>query len=615
MWVGKVDFQPKWMEKLHKNLPLGIVAVSASVLVSVPGLVPAVVAKGIVWSIFGTIGVPAILHIDHPLDTHALMTAAAFSALLIGQGPEGAFLLSLFHLAHAVQHKVQKRATRDVDRLVKILPESVRVISPGGSMTDMHPHTVPVGSTILVLPNSVCPIDGILLGLAPASIQVSHITGEPAIVETFPSSSIPAGAINKCTHAIELETTRLATESTLQRIVSLTQAAARSRPSVASAIDRFTPWYTAAVLVGSSAVALATSSVYMGLSVLVAASPCALLAAAPVAQAAALSACSRRGIILSSGAVALERFATADSLVVDKTGTITEGFLRPANVRRVTGDPEVALVVGGVLGRFGSSHPVSQGIGSTLSPESVARFRLDPVSVVETPGASVSGTVTDTKSDIQYNVVISKASPASHHLTESQISATSVQGDHVVIVALQDTVRPGVLNSLHRSSLPVYMLTGDNERAALAVAAQIGLSPEKVFAGMNPEMKAQFVLGLNRPIMVGDGVNDAPALAAAKAGGVAVASSVSGESIKSAVVSVADAVVVSDPIGAVNFLFLKSLKTDHIVKQNLCIALGGMLGTATAVLSGSCPLWLAVILHEGSTVLVVFNSLRNLNVS
>ena len=611
-------------ERIHKSVPVGLLAVTASVLVSVPGLVPPALATGAIFTIFGSVGLAGLVHIDHPLDVHALMTAAAFAALAIGQGAEGAFLLSLFQLAHAVQKRVFAKAEKNVDELVRIVPESVRLVLPNGEISQVNPQTVTVGSRIVVLPHSVVPIDGVLMGANSISVQLAHITGEAAVIDKSPSDPIPAGAVNTSAHAIEIETTKLATESTLQRIVALTQQAARSRPTVASIIDQVAPRYSAAVLAGTACIALGgpalsslsyVASAYMALSFLVAASPCALLVAAPVAQAAAVSALSKRGVILSGGAKALERFAFADSLVVDKTGTVTEGRLRPTSVSSTIGDGELAMSLGGVLGRFGSSHPVAQGIGSAITGPTINRFRLDPASVTETPGVSVSGAVRDLETGKQFLVTISKAHGFLGQ-TQSQITATSDRENHSVIVSLEDRVRDKLSSSLAKSSLPVFMLTGDNEEAAQEVAKRIGLSPTNVFASMSPEMKAQFVQKLSFPVMVGDGVNDAPALAAAKAGGVAVASSVSGESIKSAAVSVADAVVIADshtdPVGSALFLVAKSKQTDRLVKQNLVIGLGGMIGTAAAVLSGTCPLWLAVILHEGSTVLVVLNSLRNL---
>ena len=627
-------------ERLHENLPLAVASVSASLLASVPGLLPVVVAKTLVLGVYLGVGVPAVLHsvvaglgsrqraVKAILDVHSLMTLSAIAALVIGKATEGAFLLGLFQLAHAVQHRIIRRARKDVNRLADLVPDSVQVIRSDGSIASEMCSRISVGTRILVRPGSVCPIDGILASNS-ATVQLSHLTGEPANIEKASGTDIPAGAVNVSRHSMEVVTTRPASQSTLQRIVELAESAAVSRPKVASFIEDLAPRYSSAVLVGTGTLALAgpavfgwtvTASLYTALSFLVAASPCALLVAAPVAQAAAVSACSRRGIVLSGGAAALERFATAQSIAVDKTGTLTEGKMHVVDIERVTGDSESAMEVAAVLARHGSTHPVSQGIARTVI-DGKSRYRLITDSVTETAGESVCGSVLDTDDDVEWLVVISRyTDPASTYAGQSmsQIRVSSTHNEvHECIVRLEDEIRPGAREALAQASLPVYMLTGDNRESALMVAGKIGLDSGRVFAGMTPEDKARMVRQLSHAVMVGDGVNDAPALAAAPAGGVSVAASSSGDAIRSAAVSVADAVVMGDPhssspLHSVNFLIAKSKQTDRIVKTNVGIALTGMVGTALAVVAGGCPLWLAVVLHEGSTVVVVLNSLRNL---
>lgn len=630
-------------QKTQSNLPLGVAAVSMSLLASVPGLLPLFVSKLVVASVFASIGIPAIIHAYSAvkiqpwvlLDVHSLMTFSAFASLAIGKGPEGAFLISLFHLAHAIQHRIEKKAKVDLNSLSRLVPDSALVLllkDGTESIRSVSTELVPVGSTILVRPNSVCPIDGRLTSHPPGgsvAVQLSHLTGESAEVFKILNEIIPAGAVNLGNQAITLTTTSTGPESTLQRIVELSESAAYSRPKIASSLDQLAPKYSALVLLSTSCIALGgpllcgwtlAASIYTALSFLVAASPCALLAASPVAQAAAVSACSRKGIILSSGAHALERFARTENIALDKTGTITQGVMQVSKVENVGGNnPDLCIELAAVVGRS-SSHPVSRGIARYVKTDATNRFSLIPASLVEIPGQSVSATVRETPGKREWIVRISKTHDKSYHgKSVSRITAHCGDSSLECLVHLTDIVRPRVAESLRFSRFPIYMLTGDNPETALRVASDIGLSPEFVRADMKPSEKADFVIKeVKNCLMVGDGVNDAPALAAARAGGVAIASSADSSSIQSAAVSVADAVVIcspnnqASPIESVLFLIEKARSTSNIINANLIIAGIGMTGTALGVLFSGCPLWLAVLLHEGSTVAVVLNSLRNL---
>ncbi len=620
------------IEEVHDSVAVGAISVSAAI---VAALVPSV-ATPLVAGVFVLVGIPSVVRLlSHSLtwskflDVHALMTLSAIAALLIGQGPEGAFLLSLFQFAHAIQHRMVARAKKDVHRLADVVPDSVQQIvrDPDGKdvVKTVDSMEVPVGSIILVRPNSVVPIDGKIIkarlsdSTRPAVyVQLAHLTGEPVAVEKFIDDFVPAGAVNSSNFPIEIQTTQLATSSTLQRIVALAETASRSRPRIGSWISEVAPKYSSAVLAGTACIGLCgpiffkwtvSASLYKALSFLVAASPCALLVASPVAQAAAVSACSKRGIVLSGGAHALERFSSADSIALDKTGTITEGRLDVVETSGAKKD--LCLLLGGILGKHGSTHPISQAIGRSVSTEHDSAWRLDPMSVEEIPGERVSGTVRNLETGTQWTVSISKAEESS--TTAAIITIRSSGEEFACTVSLQDKVRLGVAESIAKSPLPIYMLTGDNEKAALQVASLVGIPWDRVHAHLSPEGKAQFVTSRSI-VMVGDGINDAPALASAKSGGIAIFSS---NLVGSSAIAMGDAVVIANNSGSnvvesALFLVSKSKQTESVIKSNIGLAIAGMLGTAAAVMVGNIPLWLAVVVHEGSTVLVVLNSLRNL---
>jgi cation transport ATPase len=318
---------------------------------------------------------------------------------------------------------------------------------------------------------------------------------------------------------------------------------------------------------------------------------------------------------LSGGAQAFARFAKAQSIGLDKTGTVTEGRLVIGRVYSEDGgedneDLDKCLCIGAALASAGSTHPVSQAIAAKHVP---GKYQLIPETLVEIPGESVSGVVVDNQ--VRWEVMISRPTCISMGHGSPSLSKISIKSgnfQYACIVELEDKIRPGITEAIKKSQIPVYMLTGDNRASVLRVASAIGLDPSRVFADLKPDEKAKIILQLPTAMMVGDGINDTPALASAPAGGVSLATSTDSHSIQTASVAVADAVILTttNPVSAVNYLISASQRTETIIQQNIGIGMAGMIGTVGAVLIGGCPLWLAVLLHEGSTVVVVLNSLR-----
>ena len=718
-------------DKISTNIPISVLSILAATLPSVIDI-PSVISQALLGGVYICVGVPSIVHNlleargsrDNALrvatDVHTLMTLSAFSALAIDKAAEGAFLLGLFQLAHAVEHCTVASAARDVDGLARLVPDMAQVVmdpppsspcpSPssldGPLIQNMKCTAVPVGSIVLIRPHSICPLDGVLL-TDTATVNVSHITGESAGINKMAGGAIPAGAINVSSHAILIQTTKTSQQSALQRIVFLAQSAARSRPGVATLFDTYMPYYTTAVLGTTTAIGVTSTAflglpsadaVYHALTFLVASSPCALLVSSPVAMAAAVSSCSRRGIVLSGGGRVLERFATARTLALDKTGTITKGHLVLSGIHMLSGKPtpshdntppapttphpdsesptsspdmcrnnnndmehendKFLLQLASALATHGSRHPVSQAIARSGAGMNTSRgalheseFILVVDSVKETPGKGVEGVVKHIPAGTEWKVVIGRycgdgeaikqlpLEGSLTHIRACRLTTTSTCNISSpppavleCVVSMSDTVRVGIKESLRNCQVPTVMLTGDNHATAMAIGSAVGMKSTQVFSELTPEDKAAKVASLDQVLMVGDGVNDAPALAAAPAGGVAVASPSSGDSIHSAAVSVADAVILlpdegtessnsgsdsdsirtRNPVEAANFLILKSKQTRRIVKQNVGIALVSIVGTAGMVVVHGCPLWIAVLFHEGSTVLVVLNGLRNL---
>jgi Zn2+/Cd2+-exporting ATPase len=602
------------------------------------------------------------------LDVDALMALAAAAAVATGAALEGALLTTLYSASHAVEHAVTARARRDLDELRDLAPTLALRLQTGRLASTAPPESVPVADLavadyVLVRAGEVVPADGVVADGA-AFVVVQHLTGEARPRPVGIGDPVPAGA-RPVDAPLAVQVRRVGAESTMARIARLVVDAQANRPRVTRFFDRYSRAYTRLVLVLAAALALLLppaagvpyggrdGSLKRALGFLVASSPCALVIGAPVAYLAALSASARRGILVKSGPRALDATADARHVVFDKTGTLTTGDLSlvavvalPARAHRPPGaaPPVDALVplegaglervvaLAAVLER-GAVHPIADAIvrsAGELRPAAGADVRLLALKTV--PGQGVEARLESPDGDgdavrIGRMSFVAPGEPWLDGLAEDVadgggmvVSALGL-GDDIFLFCLRDQVRAEAragVAQLKRQGLKVSVLTGDAEGSARLVARDVG-GLDGIVANATPESKLAHIRALHGGgdgvtarrgdggvVMVGDGVNDAPALAAATVGIACGLSS-------AAAVEAADVVLVRTDLRDVAWYVRKANSTQAIVKQNLVLALGLMVVAVVPTLAGAVPLWLAVTLHEGGSVLVGLNGLRLLS--
>ncbi|KAI3878207.1 hypothetical protein MKX03_009734 [Papaver bracteatum] len=600
------------------------------------------------------------------VNVHVLMALAAFASVFMGNALEGGLLLAMFNLAHIAEEYFTSRSMVDVKELKDGHPDFALVVEMKGdklpSLSDLAYKQVAlpdveVGSYVLVRAGESVPVDG-EVSQGRSTITVEHLTGEAKPVEMKVGNRIPGGARNLDGMMI-LKATKTWNESTLNRIVQLTEEAQLNKPKLQRWLDEFGEQYSKVVVALSIGIAIlgpflfkwpfigtsvCRGSVYRALGFMVAASPCAL-AVAPLVYATAISACASKGILLKGGHV-FDALASCNTIAFDKTGTLTTGELMCKAIEPIHGHRRVfrskgaccmpncqkeALAVAAAMEK-GTTHPIGRAVvdhsmGKDLPSMSIENFESLPGRGLYATLAGVeSGTrngelLKASLGSVEYIASLFNSEDESKKIKEAV--STSAFGSDLIHAALsvnskvtlfhfEDKPRPGVENVISElkdhGKLRVMMLTGDHESSALRVASTVGIS--EVYSSLKPEDKLNQVKTLSRGgglIMVGDGINDAPALAAATVG-IVLAQRASGTAV-----AVADVLLLRDDISSVPFCIAKARQTTTLVKQSVALSLACILLAALPSVLGFLPLWLTVLLHEGGTLLVCLNSIRASN--
>ncbi|XP_030486040.1 probable cadmium/zinc-transporting ATPase HMA1, chloroplastic isoform X2 [Cannabis sativa] len=648
-----------------------------------PHLLPKTVVKPLqnafILVAFPLVGVSAALDalIDlsgGKVNIHVLMALAAFASVFMGNALEGGLLLAMFNLAHIAEEYFTSRSMIDVKELKENHPEFALVLD----MTEdrlpntadlaykrVPVHNVEVGSYVLVGAGESVPVDCEVFQ-GNATITIEHLTGEVKPLEIKVGDRIPGGARNLDGRII-VKATKTWNDSTLNKIVQLTEEARLNKPKLQRWLDQFGEQYSKVVVVLSVAIALigpflfkwpffgtsaCRGSVYRALGLMVAASPCAL-AVAPLAYATAISSCAKKGILLKGGHV-LDALSSCHTVAFDKTGTLTTGKLAFKAIEPIYGHQagnsnsnftnccipnceKEALAVAAAMEK-GTTHPIGRAVvdhsvGKDLPSVSVESFEYFPgrgliatlnslepergdCKLLKASLGSVDFITSRCKSEGD-SIKIKDAVSASSYGSEFVRAALSVN-EKVTLIHLEDRPRPGVVDVItelqEQGKLRVMMLTGDHKSSAWRVANAVGIS--EVYCSLKPEDKLSHVKEISRDtakssggglIMVGEGINDAPALAAATIG-IVLAQRASATAI-----AVADVLLLRDNISGVPFCIAKSRQTTSLVKQNVALALSCIVMAALPSVMGFLPLWLTVLLHEGGTLLVCLNSIRALN--
>jgi Cd2+/Zn2+-exporting ATPase len=554
-------------------------------------------------------------------DIDLLMLLAAAGAAAIGEFAEGALLLFLFALANALEHYALGRARNAISALGELVPAYARVIN--GRSEDLVPvEDVLTGTRVLVRPGERIPVDG-RIESGRSAVNQAPITGESVPVDKAPGDDVFAGTVNG-EGAIEVTTTRASGDRTLDRIITLVAEAQTQKAPTQNLTERFERIFVPFVLVADALLIVVPplagwwtwdKSIYTGMSMLVGASPCALALGTPAAVLAGIAQAARRGVLIKGGAH-LENLAGVKAIAVDKTGTITTGRPEVTDVIGLDATPDGLMRVAAAVERQ-SQHPLAAAIVRYATASHVVAAEASPMESVTARGvrATVEGERVEIGSLRMWDdsgVVPDTVRSAVLTMTDAGRSVVVVRhgARWLGVIGVADRPRPGVhltITALQALGVrPVVMLTGDNKGVGEAIAREVGI--DEVRADLLPEDKVEALRSLRRRhgdiAMVGDGVNDAPALAQATVG---IAMGAAGTA---AALEAADVALMNDDLGQVVFAIGLARRTRTIIRQNLVIALGVIAVLMVATVSGLVGLGVAVFFHEGSTLVVIANALR-----
>jgi Zn2+/Cd2+-exporting ATPase len=554
------------------------------------------------------------------LNMNALMGIAVTGAFLIGQWPEGAMVMALYAIAELIEARSVDRARHAIESLLALAPDTAEMQQAGGGWVDVPAGQVPLDALVRVRPGGRIPLDGLVTAGASAVDQAS-VTGESIPVDKAVGDLVFAGTINQ-TGMLELRVTAAASDTTLARIVHAVEQAQSTRAPTQRFVDRFAAIYTPAVFVAAVAVALAaplwlgwtwTQAIYKALVLLVIACPCALVIATPVTVVSALAAAARRGILIKGG-VYLEEARRLRAIALDKTGTLTDGKPRLVATEVLASTEPESRVLSWAASLAGhSDHPVSQAIaaGLALPEDGVSDFSA-------LPGRGIEARLDGRGLLLGNHRLIEERRLCSPEI-EARLQVHETQGRTLAILAcdeevfalfavadtLKETSRKAVAD-LHRLGVVSMMLTGDNAATAASIARQAGI--DAVRANLLPEDKLAAIEDLRRrhgPVaMVGDGINDAPALACADIG---VAMGAAGTDTA---MEAADILIMNDDLRRIPEAIRLSHRTHAVLWQNIALALGIKVVFLVLALAGNATMWMAVFADMGASLLVVFNGLR-----
>ena len=570
------------------------------------------------------------------VDIDLLMIVAALGALSIGAPFEGAMLLFLFSLSNTLQHYAIGRSRRAIKSLVEMRPDEAQVLRDGEEVT-VPIDEVAVGDVFVVRPGDKIPLDGVVTS-GEGTVDQASLTGESVPVPKEPDDEVFGGTINE-SGSLEIEVTRQAHESAISRLITMVEEAQSEKAPTQRLIDRLEQPYVLGVFaltIAAIGVPLAlgsefTGTFYRAMTLMVAASPCAVIISTPAAVLSAIASGGRQGVLFKGGEH-VETAATIDAVAFDKTGTLTQGdtqltdvFVRDgASDKTLTGDSLLSLAAA-VQAR--SEHHLARATVAAADERSLdtpdaARFqsvagkgvRADvDDGTIHIGNRSYFQTVLGDESVDGLEPGLSRLETLEAEGKTSVLVARERHGDNVTVLgwlAFTDTVRPDaaeMIDDLRSLGVEhIVMLTGDNERVAQRIADEVGI--DEVQAELLPEEKVatieELVERYENVAMVGDGVNDAPALATATLG---IAMGGAGTDVA---LDTADVVLMGDDLSKIPYVFGLGRKTRRTLTINLAIAFGAIALIVGTILLRGIPLPLAVVGHEGSTVLVSLNGLR-----
>ncbi len=579
--------------------------------------------------VFFFAGTPALIKTLQNLkklnvNIEVLMTLAAFLSVLIGKQLEGGLLLVLFALAESIERSVSFKTNETITKLQNSIPSSVFYLDEEDNLLLKSVKDVKIGDKISIQEGMMVPIDGVIIE-GKSFISQVQITGENDLIPVGIGDTITSGSINLDGHLF-LSVTTTNSRSTLSNILNLIHEAQERKPKIQKFLDRFGKSYSTTIILLSLIFTFLLplifgisysghgGSIYRSLAFLIAASPCALFISTPTAYLCAISAAARVGVLLKGGTV-FDALNKCTSLALDKTGTLTEGKLTVSKIEFYgTISKEEGLGIAKSLEKV-SSHPMAIAIKKHKAPHD----KININDITSIPGEGIRGvyqghsvlcgSLTYIKKHLSDNLNDTFSFILEKEINKKHPISALLYKDNLIIFHFFDQLRPEVNNLMKRlkknTKLAISILTGDREESAQEIANLLNI--DKVYAALTPEKKVEIVSKMSETsnvAMVGDGTNDSAAIKRSTVGIVMgeIGSSISIES--------ADIILLSDKISLLEWLFDKASQTVRIIRQNIIFALSVIFFVSIPSLFGLIPIWLAVTLHEGSTILVGLNSLR-----
>jgi len=548
-----------------------------------------------------------------------LVSLAAVGSFLIGHLEEGAAVVFLFYIAEFLESYSSEKSKRSVASLMKLFPE-VATVKKNGKELKIPADQVEINDITVVRPGERIPLDGtVIKGMS--TVNQAPITGESLPLTKQIGDEVYAGTINYEGY-LEIKVTRKSNETLLSKIVKFVKEAQKRRAPIERFVDRFSKYYTPSVIFLAMAVGLVpilmfkgspVEWIYRALILLVVACPCALTISIPVAMVSAITSAARNGVLIK-GSSYIEEISKAGVFAFDKTGTLTEGRLEVSDVISFCGEKREVLGLAASVEVL-SEHPIAKAVIERSKNENIELFHVDGFRAF--PGKGATAEINSEKFYVGNRKMFSRLDIA---LPNNRIENLEDEGKTVIIVgneekllgliAVRDKIRNSAVNSvaeLKSKGIRIVMLTGDNKRTARTVANELGI--DDFYAELLPEEKVEVIRGLvskyGRVIMVGDGVNDAPALAAANVG---IAMGVIGSDIA---LETADIALMEDDLSRIPYLRKLCKRTLKIVKENITASI--LIKGAFAVLAvlGLASLWLAVAVGDmGLSLAVTLNAIR-----
>lgn len=621
---------------LKASLLAAVFLVLAFILSFSPSLLP--LSHLLLVGVYFLAGIPSLIEAFEDLasfeiNIDILMTLAAFSSVLIGSPMEGGLLLVLFALSGSMEDLVTTKAKSAISSLHKLSPTKACVVGENGLLFERSIKDITIGTHILVKSGQVVPLDGTVIeGIS--SLSLVHLTGESIPVTKKVGDEVPAGARN-LEGTLTVQVMRTSNDSTLARIIQLVTQAQEERPALQRWFDKLSRGYAITIILLALVFSLilplliagmpylgTEGSVYRALAFLIAASPCALVIALPIAYLSAIGVCARQGILLKGG-ITLDALAQCTVIAFDKTGTLTTGNLTLEGIQGLSSatpeEEQRALAVAYALER-NAVHPIAKAVLEYGQKEQLPVIPIEGFEAVPGYGLRATALLPEGRVEVYIgrpDYVLPKMEQIQSALLSTTIEAHKANGKLIAVLLLgsqafvlrfRDTLRPNILETvegLRQQNLRLVMLTGDHQSSAEKVAKELGFNEYQ--ADLRPEDKLRYVSQMAAEqglAMVGDGINDAPALARATVG------ICMGKVGSTAAIDAADVVLLHDNIELLGWLMKKAHQTQRIVKQNLALATMAIVIASFPALAGWVPLWIAVVMHEGGTILVGLNGLR-----